>query len=405
MHRRIETPPRSPDERCGAAHILIAVMLLTFIVTSALTVDFAYMQLIRTELRSATDAAAKAGAEALARTQNRNDAIDAAVRYASLNHVAGRPFRIRNNDVSVGRVSGQTDGTWSFAANQTPYNSVRVNARIADNAVFGSVPTFFGPAFGHRGFSTSQQATAGQQEVEIVLCLDRSRSMCFDMTGRNEAYPSGNPYTPLVTNMGETWKNYTRPPHPTASRWSVLVTAVNSFLTEVSRLPYPPRTSLVTWGSDYRLPYKPYTVWNSVDTDVALPDGATFSWSTNRSNLQSAMTRRSTSAMMGGTTLSDGLDRAVSILTGPTSKPLSNKVILLMTDGEWNAGRDPVLSAQDAQRSGITVHVVSMLTSTQASLTNIATITGGKYYATQNAAQLQAAFQEIARALPIVLTD
>jgi hypothetical protein len=280
-----------------------------------------------------------------------------------------------------------------------------VNARIADNAVFGSVPTFFGPAFGHRGFSTSQQATAGQQEVEVVLCLDRSRSMCFDMTGRNEAYPSGNPYTPLVTNMGDTWKNYTRPPHPTASRWSVLVTAFNSFLSEVSRLPYPPRTSLVTWGSSYRLPYNPYTVWNSVDTDVALPNGTGFSWSTNRSNLQAAMNRRSTSAMMGGTTLSDGLDRAVAILTGPTSKPLSNKVILLMTDGEWNAGRDPVLSAQDAQRSGITVHVVSMLTSTQASLTNIATITGGKYYATQNAAELQAAFQEIARALPIVLTD
>ena len=49
-------------ERRGAAHILITVMLLAFLVTGAMAIDFAYMQLIRTELRTATDAAAKAGA-------------------------------------------------------------------------------------------------------------------------------------------------------------------------------------------------------------------------------------------------------------------------------------------------------------------------------------------------------
>lgn len=401
LHPRRGTHP----VRTGAAHILIAVMLFAFVVTAALTVDFAYMQLIRTELRTATDAAAKAGAEALARTQDSSSAVAAAVQYANLNRVAGRPFQIRDSDVTLGRVTGQNNGTWTFVPEQQPYNSVRVNARIADNAVYGSVPTFFGPAFGHSGFTTSQQATAGQQEVEVVLCLDRSRSMCWDMSGRDEAYPSGNPYPPLVTNHGNTWKTYTRPPHPSASRWAVLNTAVNSFLTEAGNFQYPPRTSLVTWGSDYTLPFSPRTRWNSVDTDVALPDAGHFTWSTNMSAVQTAMNWRSTNAMMGSTTLSDGLDRAVEVLTGPTSRALSNKIILLMTDGEWNAGRDPVLSAQDAANAGITVHVVSMLTSTQATLTNIASITGGKYYATQNTAQLQAAFQEIARSLPIVLTD
>ena len=57
-------------KRRGVAAILIVAMLFVFIVTAALTVDIAYMQLIRTELRVSTDAAAKAAAEALARTES-----------------------------------------------------------------------------------------------------------------------------------------------------------------------------------------------------------------------------------------------------------------------------------------------------------------------------------------------
>ena len=61
---------RPQHRRRGAIVILVAVMLFVFIVMAALTVDVAYMQLIRTDLRIATDAAAKAGAEALSRTED-----------------------------------------------------------------------------------------------------------------------------------------------------------------------------------------------------------------------------------------------------------------------------------------------------------------------------------------------
>ena len=128
---------RSIHQRSGAAHILIAAMLFTFIIMAAMTVDIAYMQLIRTELRTATDAAAKAGAEALVRTQNGNAAKAAAVQYASLNKVGGQPFRITQNDVTLGRVTGQSNGSWTFTANSTPFNSVRVNAKIGNGGATG----------------------------------------------------------------------------------------------------------------------------------------------------------------------------------------------------------------------------------------------------------------------------
>ena len=55
--------------------------------------------------------------------------------------------------------------------------------------------------------------------------------------------------------------------------------------------------------------------------------------------------------------------------------------------------------------AGITVHCVSMLTNSQATLQQVATIANGRYYGTSNEAQLRAAFQELAQSLPVVLTD
>jgi hypothetical protein len=386
--------------------VLIAAMLFAFLVAAAWMVDVAYMQLVRTELRTATDAAAKAGAEALARLQTADAAKNAAVYYASQNNVGGQPFQISPSDVTLGRVTGQSNGTWSFAANATPYNSVRVNSKIGNGGATAAIPLFFGTALGHGTFKTSQQATAGQQEVEVCLCLDRSGSMMFDMTGTDYSYPSNNPNLYPLSNYPSTmWQNFCSPPKSTGCRWAELMTAVTIFLNEAGQFQYPPRTALVTWSSAYTLPYFPRFSYTTVDTDLNLPAQANFSWATNRASIESALAVRTSRPVAGGTDLSSGLDRAVAVLTGSNGRPLSNKVIILMTDGLWNAGRDPVLAAQDAAAAGITVHFVSMLTGTQASLTQAAAITGGQYYATSNAAQLQQAFRDLARSLPIVLTD
>ncbi len=394
------------DKRRGAASVLIAAMLLVFLIAAAMSIDFAYMQLVRTELRTATDAAAKAGAEALARTQDPNAAKAAAVAYANLNKVGGRTFQINPNDVTLGRVTGQSDGTWKFTANTTPYNSVRVNSKIGNGGATSAYPTFFGGALGHPDFKTSQQATAGQQEVEICLCLDRSGSMMFDMSGSDWSYASPNPNWYASRHYTSTFdRNYCSPPHPTLSRWAVLQNAVRIFLDEAGQFQYPPRTAVVTWSNSMSLPYHPFTNYNTVDTDLNLPSPASFSWANNRTSVENCLTTRAASPLGGGTNLSAGLDRAVQILTGTNGRALSQKIIILLTDGQWNAGRDPVLAAQNASTAGITIHTVSMLTSSQATLTQVANMTGGEYYPTSNAAQLQQAFRDIAKSLPIVLTD
>lgn len=403
-HSRIGLPVRSA--RRGASAVLIAAMLVVFLIAGAITVDFAYMQLIRTELRTATDAAAKAGAEALARTQNANLARQAAVDYAAANQVGGRPFQITLNDVTLGRVNNQVNGTWQFTANSTPYNAVRINSRVGNGGVTAAKPLFIAGAFGHGAFSTQLQGTAAQQEVEVCLCLDRSGSMMFDMTGTDWSYPSPNPLLYPARHYPNTmYRNYCSPPHATASRWAVLMTAVDTFLDEAGQFQYPPRTALVTWSNAMTLPYYPNRSYTTVDTNFDLPSAANFNWASNRASVENALAPLTANPLGGGTNLSSGLDRAVQVLTGANGRALSNKVIILLTDGEWNAGRDPVVAAQDAAAAGITVHTISMLTSTQSTLTQVANVTGGQYYPTSNAAQLQQAFRDIAKSLPIVLTD
>ena len=68
--------------------VLIALLLIVLIVTVVFSVDVAYMQLTRTQLRSASDAAARAAAECLSRTQDVDQAREAAKTIASRNLVA-----------------------------------------------------------------------------------------------------------------------------------------------------------------------------------------------------------------------------------------------------------------------------------------------------------------------------
>lgn len=396
---------RKPAVRRGAAAILILCMLAVFVTLAAITIDYSYMQLVRTELRAATDSAAKAGAEALGRTQNVTTAKREAIRYAAANSVGGKPFAIAMNDLDIGKVVRSSNGRWDFQLNGTPPNAMRVNARTGGNAAQSSIPLFFGQVLGQSSFSPSYQATAGQQDVEVCLCLDRSGSMLFDMSGNDYIYPPFNPRLSTFTAWGSVWQNHLSPPHPVNSRWAILASAVRLFFEEAALSSPQPRASLVTWASSYKMPIPPYTDFPESQIDVSLPSTSSFNFNINKQSIISSVDAKTVVPMMGGTNLSAGLTQAISVLQGTNSNAFASKVIILLTDGEWNQGVDPITVANTARNAGITVHCVSMLTNSQATLQQVATIANGRYYGTSNEAQLRAAFQELARSLPVVLTD
>lgn len=379
--------------RRGAILPMIAVLAIVLIGMIAFSVDVAYIQLTRCELRAATDAAAKAGAEALTRLQSEAEARKAAKEVAALNTVAGKPLLLTDADLTFGQAQSQADGSWAFTAGATPYRALKVNSLLSANNTNGAVGLFFGKVFGVNDFSPAADAVASQFEQELVLCLDRSHSMCFDHSGTDWKYPP-----PIYSDQTKGLKNKPQ----VASRWASLTTAVNSFVDIAQGVSTPPRMALVTWGSTITLSSYEGNLtgktFNAVDTDLALA-------SNNFANVKTKIAERGSNVMLGGTNMSGGIDRAVQILTSNSVRPLSKKIIVLMTDGQWNQGRDPVLAAQDAAAAGIVIHTVSFLSTDPGTMQTIANTTGGKHYQASDAATLNAAFQELARTLPVVLTQ
>jgi hypothetical protein len=191
-------------------------------------------------------------------------------------------------------------------------------------------------------------------------------------------------------------------PHPTHSRWGVLQGSVDLFVDTVKTAKVKPRVSLVTWSSDIGRNTAEYQLTGKTEVAVSLEQGL----ATEYDNIKNFVHGRSSKVMLGGTNMSAGIDKAIDVLTGPEVNPLAQKTMILMSDGQWNQGRDPIAAAQEAAAEKIVIHTISFLSNGNAStLAQIANITGGKFYSSNNKAELEAAFLDIALTLPIVLTE
>lgn len=379
------------SSRRGVIVILAATGFIILLATTMLSVDTAYIHLTRTELRVATDAAAKAGAEALLRTQDETQAIAAAKAMANANRVAGHPLYLTTSEIKFGNTEMVNSGAFTFQESVQPFNSVRVSSALNSSNPNGPVKLFFGGLIGQRNFEPKEESTATVFQQDVMLCIDRSHSMCFDLSGVDWVYPSGKSANIEIQN----------PPHPTKSRWASLARAVADYLDIVGNVEPRPRIGLITWASEIGTNTFEYQL-----TKVTSPKTAKeSSLSTDFQGVRDGISRRSVNVMLGGTDLSSGLDLAITQIQA-SDRPLAKKVIVLMTDGNWNQGRNPQLSADDARAANIIVHTITFLPGTlQADMKAVAETTGGRHYHADDETELRAAFQELARSLPVVLTE
>jgi hypothetical protein len=310
---------------------------------------------------------------------------------AALNKVAGPPLTLASKDVQIGMSTQQANGSWTFTNGGTKPNSVRINAQLSQGSASGPISLTFGKVFGAGSFQPTKTSTASVLQQEICLVIDRSASMAWDLSGSDWSYPTGGAYD--------------KPPHPTLSRWAVLNSAVNNYLNIISTTAIDPRIAMVTWSSDMRS--------DPLAQLVGLLANVLYSITTldnplnlNHQNIKDVLAQRGNNIILGGTNMAAGLDDAITLLNGPNVYPFAKRNIILMTDGQWNMGRSPLLSAQDAVDAGITIYVITFLPgANSADMDQIAAMTGGKHYHADNAAELNAAFVELARTLPVVLTD
>jgi len=399
------TSPPDRGSRDGASIVLIVIMIFTFLILAGISIDYSYMMLIRKEIKVATDAAAKTGAIALADSHNANHARDRAVYAAGRMTVAGKDLKIKRSDVEVGAIQLQADKSWKFIKNGVPLNAVRVNSKVAGK---NAIPLFFGGVTGFKHFEPETHAVAGQTSIAVSICLDRSGSMCFDLTGDLWSYAPNNPLFMQHPYKNLRYSNETSPPHPLLSRWAVLNRAIDVFFESAYTINSHVRIGLVTWGSDFKFNhFDPVIKFPAVRYDYPIRSIQSANFVQDRKNIKSILKWYSDNRMGGATNISAGLKQSLEDLNRPEVGNFSQKVIVLFTDGERNEGDDPDIWAKRAARDAVTIHTITMLVSGQANkdMERVARLTGGKNYKANNEADLKAALKDIASMFETAITD
>ena len=339
------TGRRRNSQRRGAMLILIAVMLIGFMVTVAFSIDIAHMQLARTELRSATDAASKAAALELSQTQSTAKAVARGQQIAARNLVDGEPLQLSASDFQFGHSKEQPSGRFQFTSVGTPTNSVQVNGRRTQGSPSGAVPHFFGNIFGVEFFEPQVNATATYIERDVVLVVDRSGSM-------------------------------------RGQKIADLRSAIAIFVATLNSTPVDERVGLASYN-------------DRATQDVPL--------TANLGQISSAMG----SLPVGGfTSISRGMQAGQAIMNGGRSADFVERTLIVMTDGRHNRGPEPRFVAQSLADDGVQIHTITFGGNADlARMQEVAQIGGGRHFHALTGDQLREIYREIALSLSTVMTE
>ncbi len=333
------------SSRRGAMIVMIVFMMIVFLGMVAFAVDIAYMHLVRSELRTATDAASKAASQTLVRTSDLNVAIRSAQEIAQANLVAGKGLQLAPSDIVFGNAQQSGNGAFQFTANGRPFNSVRVNGRRTQDSLGGSVPLHFGRIFSVNSFQPSHVAQATFLDRDVVLVVDRSGSMA-------------------------------------GQKFADLKSAVASFIGLLKSNSIEEQVGLASYSS-------------SASQDVQLTKDLD---ATNRAMAEMLVA--------GATSISAGIIAGQGIMNSGRSPEFVERTMIVMTDGVHNTGIGPEGPAQQVANSGVIIHTITFGSDIdEARMRNIARIGRGRYFHANTGQDLTDAFEEIARTLSTILTE
>ena len=370
------TRNKATNIRRAATMVMVVVLLPVLLIIAAFAINVAHFESVRAEVQVVTDAATRAAAREYLLTNDKNLALAAAQDLASRNPVNGGyvvPLTMSDLEFGVG-VRANVGDPYSFT-NTGSGNAVRITTNTLADGSSGIMPIL--PILSNQ-MQPRMTAVSTQGVIDVALVVDRSGSMAY---AANEVTPTTFP--PAPASAPSDWEFGDEVP-PNA-RWLDLVGAVNVFINEMNNSPTDELCSLTFYNE-------------SSDLRVNL----TSNYSPMLAELQAV----SDNFTSGGTNIGGGMLTAKSSLNSSHGRPEASKVVILMTDGVHNIGTGPLSAANQLANNGVTLFTVTFSDEAdQAIMQQAAQRADGKHYHAVDAAQLQAAFREIARSLPSLLTE
>jgi hypothetical protein len=361
---------RKPRERgISLLYAMVAMVALTGFVS--LAIDLGRMQLAKTELQAATDAASRYGASGLS---SGVDAVKARVAAAALeNMVDGTPLVIdENNDIEFGTWNSNTKTfTVLTGSAQSTATAIRVTGRRLASRGTG-VPLFFGKAFGRNTLDIKASGISGSgQGADVFLIQDITSSFTAELPD---------------AKIGD----------------QALLDALYAGGTGWCRMGIAVHTG---WGKTLA----PLTL---VNTD--------YSYLTN---IVTSIQIAGSSGMpvASGTDIASGFDEAIAAYTAPGYvPPAGGKTVVLVSDGQpssSSAGKHPTLNDTDllalAQAradtlwaNNVNIYVVFMdATNDTVAGNNLKTLLrgNGDFVRVANSADLPSALSEITKRMSLQL--
>ena len=410
--------------RRGSVMGLMAILLPVLAILAAFCINLAQMQLTRTELIVASDAAARAGGRAFSEEQTVAAAKTAALTTAAMNTVAGSPLQLSSNDgdneLEFG-ITNQPDGnTGRYYFEKIPTSSVesgleiasafRVHGRRDSGSMSGKVQLAIPGLLDQDDFETTQHSVAMQVDRDISLVLDRSGSM--DWHPGFDWPPGVNPWSTSAKDAGVSagklrtyWRNGRRRWRPASGEswesyqewawehhfglgapprrpWDELVLAVEAFIDVLDLTSQEEQVSVAS-----------YSTYATLDTYLEK----------NHNIVEEEVN----SLNVGGSTgIGRGMEEGITALVHAAARPFAAKTMVVMTDGNHNSGIDPDDVATALMSTyNLTIHTVTFGEGADQDLmADVAAIGGGKHYHADNGDELVQIFEEIANNLPTIVT-
>ncbi len=446
----------SGPNRHGAVAPLMALVIPVMLLVCGVCVNIAYMQLNKTELRVATDSAARAAGRAFSEYQDIDTAIGYAVSTGQLNNIGSQPLNIdpspEAGEIEFGTTRRLNNGygRYEFTGQDRAAvrdktaraTAIRVMGRRTTDSLGGSVQMLFAGFGPFSEFSPVAASTSTQVDRDIALVLDRSGSMLeykdydtfksrvtelrddYIISGTQRKYAIGwvgsrryrytyNPgdedfhhfenrgyidewqYAKDMQDRRPGWGNQynSNQPAPRHSRWHQLDLAVNAFLDVLEGTDQEERVAMVSFDGSARKDMALVSTFGSIRTQVAaIPP-------------------------KNGTNISSGMQMGLNSITygaaNPNSRPYAAKTIVVLTDGQHehhNYPTGPISMASTLVAShNVVIHTVTFSKSVPQSSKNemaeVARIGGGRHYHADTGEELVDVFEQIANNLPTIITE
>lgn len=360
---------RSSARQRGAALVIMTGVVMVAIAIAAYAINVAHIQYTRAEMQIVTDVSARAACRALVDTGSQSQAYIAAQRLADANKVAGRQLSIAAGDLQFAAATRSTaTDMYTYAAAASRPNSVRFNNTFFQRSR-DALPMLM-PSFNMAmGFRPIKEATATQADLDIAIVLDCSSSMLAAWD--QQPGPEGLLALPL--------------PVPAGARWQVAKAGIQEMLTTFRNSAPQERVALTTF--------------NNISL-LNLP------LSSDYLALESALAFHSTAYLGGLSSLADGLNSAMTMLTNVgTARAWSSRVILLVSDGNENFGAGAMNMARQAAQSNIMVYTISVGgDANQRLMSDLAAAAHGRYLHAEMPDEFVGAIDEVNRHLPVLIT-